>query len=129
MKKFLLFWLIGTVVALYTTFAVECLWNWFATLALHVPEISFWGMYGLVLLIGLLADYRGQEFTAEQRWKRMLLAVDACIPEEKREDIKTQIENEDKVGIWIEAGSAIFAKVVGTTFVLLLGFVLHVFIR
>jgi hypothetical protein len=74
MKKVMLFWLIGSVVALYRTFVIENLWNWFAASALHIPEISFWGMYGLVLLIGVFTNNHGQKFEEGKR-ERMGMAL------------------------------------------------------
>ena len=128
MKKFMLFWLIGSVVGLYTTFVIESLWNWFATSALHVSEISFWVTYGLVLLIGLFTDNQGQNFAEDQRWKVMLITLDACIPDAKRDDVKAQMEEQAQVGIWVEAGSHVFGKLVGNSLVLILAFVIHAFL-
>jgi hypothetical protein len=126
-KKFVEFWIVGSVISLYTTFVIQSLWNWFATSALHVSGISFWGMYGLVLLIGLFANKYGQNLGEEQRWKDMLTALDACIPDDKREVVKEQLE-ELKEGIRVEAGTTAFGTLVGNTFVLALGFVVHVFV-
>lgn len=125
MRKVALFWIIGSVLGLYTTFVIQNLWNWFATSAFHVSEISFWVMYGLVLLIGLFTDNEGQNLAENQRWKGVLIAMDACIPDGKREEIKAELDEQAQVGIWVEAGLHCFGKVVGTTFVLVLGFVVH----
>ena len=38
LKKTLLFFALGLVVHLYTTFVLMTLWNWFVTVAFHVGE-------------------------------------------------------------------------------------------
>jgi hypothetical protein len=126
MKKVIVASIIGSVVGLYTTFVIQHLWNWFATSALHVPEISFWVMYGLVLLISLFTE--GQNLADEPRWKAMGIALEACIPDAKKEEIEAQVKEQIEVRIWIDAGYHVFGKVVGTTFVLVLGFAVHMFL-
>lgn len=126
MKKFVVAWVIGSIVSLYTTFVIQELWNWFATSALHVPEISFWVMYGLVLVISLFT--LGQSGTDEPRWKAMGIALDACIPDAKREEVDAQVKEQLEVGIWVDAGYQVFGRLVGTTFVLVLGFLVHAFL-
>ncbi len=126
MKKYVLILLIGTVVALYTTFVIQNLWNWYATSALHVAEVPFWGMYGLVLLIGL---FRGKnpDVIAEKRWKDTIIALDACIPDVKRQAVNKQIE-ELTQGFLLEQGMHVFEVLIGNTFVLVLGYGVHVFL-
>jgi hypothetical protein len=125
MKKFGLFSLIGVVVGLYTTFVVENLWNWFATSALHVRAIPFWGMYGLILLIGALMGNQEQEFSDRERWKLTMVVLDACVPDAKRKEVDELIETHTKVGVWLDAGSLVFARLAGNTFLLVLGFLVH----
>ncbi|MGA2235331.1 MAG: hypothetical protein ABSG23_07650 [Terriglobales bacterium] len=126
MKKIVVAWIIGSVVGLYTTFVIQNLWNWFATSALHVPEISFWVMYGLTLLISLFTAW--QNGADEPRWKAMGIALEACIPDAKKEEVEAQVKEQLEVRIWVDMGYQVFGKVVGTTFVLALGFVVHLFL-
>jgi len=44
LKKMLLGWVVGSAASLYTAFVLQNLWNWFATPALHLSQISFWIM-------------------------------------------------------------------------------------
>lgn len=113
--------------ALYTTFVVQNLWNWFATSAFHVNEISFWGIYGLILLISALTDHPERKSTEHAKWKLTMTVLELCVPDAKRKEFDELIEAETKgVGFWVEAGSQIFGQLVGNTLLLMLGFVVHV---
>lgn len=130
MSRLLGAWLVGSILSLYTTFVIMNLWNWFASPALHVPEISFWGMFGLVLLVGLFVE--GHAITAEGLLKNMIPVLIASVPDDRREEVVSTIEEyvteKMKVEIWLEAGSKAFGRCVGNTLVLGLGFVVHVFL-
>jgi len=112
--------LVGPLVGLYTTFVLMRLWNWFATEALHLPEISFWVMYGLVLIIGMFTPGFG-DTGQEYSFKAIATAVDACVPDHKREWVSEQIEGQQS-GIWIDVGFKIFGKIFGATCTLAVGF-------
>jgi hypothetical protein len=130
-KKLGVFWIIGVLLSLYTTFVVQSLWKWFAKSAFHVPEISFWSMYGLVLLVGLFTEKYDKNFGEEQRWKRMLIALDACIPDDKKEGFKEQLNgllNEQKEFLWLEARRRVLGTLARNTLVLALGFAIHAFV-
>jgi hypothetical protein len=130
-KKVGVFWMIGVLVSLYTAFVVQSLWKWFATPTFHVPEISFWSTYGLVLLIGLLTKRYDKNFAEEQRWKRMLIALDACIPDDKKGAFKEQLKeliSEQKEFLWLEARRRVLGTLAESTLVLALGFAIHAFI-
>jgi hypothetical protein len=120
---------IGIVVSLYTTLIIQSLWNWFALPAFQVPVLSFWRIYGLVLLIGLIMEWQkgSGKFADEQRWKGVLHALDACIPPEKKEEVLELIE-EDNKGIWLRAVMDVFGKIVGNTLTLLIGWGVHEFL-
>lgn len=126
-KKLLVFWVIGSVVSLYTTFVIQNLWNWFATSALHVSGISFWGMYGLVLLVGLFTDTYSKDFIEEWRWKFMSTVLEACVPDHKKEAIEEQ-QKQQMEGIWMDAGLHVFGRLAANTFVFGLGFAVHAFL-
>jgi hypothetical protein len=110
----------------YTTFVLKDLWNWFAVPALNVPTISYWRMYGLVLLIRT-ASALGPNIEQDRRWKTMFMYLEACVPEgilwEVRETIKVELGD-----IWTDIGIAVFAQVAGSTFVLALGWGVHGFL-
>src|SRR5271165_4312707 len=40
--------------SLYTNVVVLALWDWFAVPALHVPDVSYWQIYGVTLLLAIL---------------------------------------------------------------------------
>jgi len=102
MKNLIAATIIGSVVSLYTTFVIQHLWNWFATSAFHVSEISFWAMYGLVLLVSLFTEW--QKVGDEPRWKTAYIILEACIPDAKKEEVETQLKQQMEVRIWADAG-------------------------
>jgi hypothetical protein len=76
------------------------LWNWFATGALHVPEISFWMMYGLVLTIGAFKMHHDDSnIEQKNRLKAIAIAVDASMPEDKRKRVRERLDDQQN-GIW-----------------------------
>ena len=126
MKKISWFWLVGLVVSLYTTFVVQNLWNWFVVPTFYASSISFWGMFGLLLLVSLLGG-RGEEFAAEQRWKSVITVLDACIPEGKRETLEEALDQQAE-GVWVEVGLKIFERLLGSTLTLVIGWGIHAFL-
>jgi hypothetical protein len=127
-KKFILFWIAGSVVGLYTTFVWQNLWNWFATAAFNLSPIPFWTTYGIVLLVGLLKEDIGSNFENKQWFQAVAIGIDACVPDHKQESVKQEI---DELGtkVWIDAGSMIFGKIVGNSFTLLIGWGVHTFLQ
>jgi len=85
-KKMIGMWGIAIVVGLYTTFVLQMLWNWFAVDALRAPEISYWTVYGLLLLIRLIFEKPTLE--SDEKFKRLAILVEACVPQEKRQKWK-----------------------------------------
>lgn len=84
--------LVGLLVGLYTTFVLENLWNWFVTQAFQLPMISFWVMYGLVLIISMLKE-KSRDLDQEISFKGFGILLDACVPEHLRESVSTQLED------------------------------------
>jgi len=68
----------------YTTFVLQNLWNWFVVPALHTAEVSYWMMYGIQLIWDLLSVRGWDNPVNERRWEVALMAIDMCIPDEKR---------------------------------------------
>lgn len=120
--------LVGPLIGLYTTLVIENLWNWFAAESLHLPEISFWVMYGLVLLIGLFAQrFSDPNKEQEYSFKAITTALDACVPEDKKEWVNEQLEDQRKE-LWFDIGLIAFLRVLSVTWVLVLGWAVHSFL-
>lgn len=124
-KKSLLFFLLSLVVYLYTTFVLTILWNWFMTVAFHVQEISFWVMYGPVLIVGLFQNPTDRNFTDETRWKNALVMIHACVPEDRKEFVKEELEAL-KPHVWVDIAGDLLGRVGATTLILGVGFVIHI---
>jgi type VI protein secretion system component VasK len=105
--------------AVYAPFVAMCLWDWFAAPALRVPEISFFGMLGLMWLISLLTKMSdGQEW----EWGMTSTVVDTAVPEERRAAVeKAREQGKSSRGLLVYN----LAKLAGHTVTLVLGFLLH----
>ncbi len=115
------------IVSLYTTLVLTILWGWFVSSALHVPEIGFWMMYGIVLVVRLLFDPGVDKMLHEdKRWERLNAAILALAPDDRREDVLAELK-EEEVDLWILAGATTFSQFVGSSFVLGIGFMVHIF--
>jgi hypothetical protein len=123
-RRMLTFSLFALPVGLYTTFVLQTLWNWFVSTAFNVPSIPFWGMYGVTLLAGLLMDRSAERSENEFKWETALTTLNACIPEEKREAVTKAIKEQTE-GVWTRAGSEVFAKAIGSTVTLVIGWIVH----
>ena len=112
----------GFVASVYAAFVSMCMWNWFATRALHVPEVSFFEMLGLIWLIRLLTFSGDSE---RYQWAMLWAVVEAAVPDDKREAVEKarQEFTESKTLLTFS-----FAELFGNTVTLVLGFLVHVFL-
>ena len=123
-RKLLLFYGISITVGLFTAFVLTVLWGWFVVPAFNVAPVSFWVMYGLTLIIGLLQT-DGNNIEAEHQHKVVAVMLDACVPAERREEVSEQL-TEFGDQIWYEVGRKLFGKAAGIAFTLAVGFVVHI---
>lgn len=124
-KKMLAGFRVAVVVGFYTTFVIQNLWNWFAVPALHVPEISYWTMYGLLLGARLVFE-KDETFEKAEVFGRVGMMIEACVPEEKQADLNAQLLAEDeKMGTKIL--SMVAGQAVGNTITLGIAFAIHIF--
>jgi hypothetical protein len=129
-KKFAITWMVSILVGFYSVFVLMEMWNWFAVPLLHVSESSYWMMYGVSMLFGLMtgaSDSEQENPVHERRWKSLFIALDACVPEHKTEEVREEVRSETE-GIWTEVGIMIFGKVFSRSLTLGLGFVVHLLI-
>jgi hypothetical protein len=128
-KKLALTWAVSILIGFYSVFVIMEKWNWFAVPLLHVSEASYWLMYGVSLLFGLMTGANGEQENPvhERRWKASFIALDACVPEHKAEVVREEVRSETE-GVWTDIGMVIFGKVVSRSLTLGLGFVVHLLI-
>jgi hypothetical protein len=117
-------WMFGLVVGFYTTFVLENLWNWFVATTLHTNEISYWEMFGFNMLLQMVLEKNSA--IDDSRWKVMGVVVYACVPPERKEEVDQAVEEENQ-NIWLQAGSAVFGKLMGNTATLGIGWAVHTF--
>lgn len=48
--------LIAVAISLAINYPIMLLWNWLMPKLFHLPELSFWEMYGVSLLISILTS-------------------------------------------------------------------------
>jgi len=116
---------IAVVVWLYTAFVMQQLWNWFVVGALNVPTISYWSMYGIVIIVGMFREK--DTMKDDDRWERAFTTLKACVPEYKRADIDEYVK-EQKEGMLGRSWWLIVEKLFGNTFTLGLGWTIHTFL-
>jgi hypothetical protein len=123
--KALRLWLFATTVGFYTTFVLQNLWNWFVVGALNVGPVSYWQMFGLNMIVAMVAERN--TIDEDNRWKRAGLLLFACLPDHKRRETEEEIKNEDEY-VWFEAGWTVFSKLLTNTATLGIGWAIHAFI-
>ena len=123
-RKFLLFYAVSILVGLFTAFVLTVLWGWFVVPTFSVAPVSFWVMYGLTLLVGLLR-MDSNDTEAEHQHKVVAVMLDACVPAERREEVREEL-TEFAGQIWYELGWKLFGKAAGIAFNLAVGFFVHI---
>jgi hypothetical protein len=124
-KKLLLTFVVGWIVSFYTTFVFQSLWNWFAVQALHAPEIGYWTMFGLLILIRMV---KGTNEAIElDRHEKLTKLIVTCVPIERQDEVKEEIAEEKKNLHWT-LGGTIIGEAVAITFALGMGWAVHTFL-
>ena len=82
-------------------------------------------MYGLVMLFALLTE--SDKSTEEASTKRLDTMLRACVPEEKWAEVKDELETENKE-LGSRLGWQLFARGLGATLTLALGWIVHTFL-
>ncbi len=127
-KKLATTWVTSTLVSFYTVFVLMQLWNWFAVPLLHVPEASYWLIYGVGMLFGLMTGADEPDNPAhERRWNVLFIILNACVPEHKMEDLKVEVGSETE-SIWSDVGWMIFNRVISRSLTLGIGVVVHLLV-
>ena len=112
-KKFVTTWIVSTSVGFYSVFVLMEMWNWFAVPLLGVSECSYWLMYGVSMLFGLMtgaSDGEKENPVDERRWNALFIALDTCVPEHKTEEVREEVRSETE-GIWTDVGIMILRRV------------------
>jgi hypothetical protein len=110
----------------YKAFVLMHLWNWFVTPIFRVSTISLFQALGLFFVVVVCTDHYGVR--EHEYWsKRIMAALDCCIPDDKKIDAKRILREGDEEG-WRDLGSAHFDELVGTTVVLMLGWGIHAYL-
>jgi hypothetical protein len=122
-KRVAVTWTTATLVGFYSVFLLMQLWNWFAVPLLRAPEASYWLIYGLTMIFGLVTE-RIDNPADERRWNSLFIILNACVPEHKMEEVKEDVSSETE-SIWSDVRLMIFTRVLATTLTLGLGFVVH----
>jgi len=126
-KKMALTFGVSVLGAAYKAFVLMLMWNWFVSPVFHTGSISFWQVLGLLWLVQLFVGLDTDENPANTaRWENLFLVLDACVPEEKRDEVKELFKQKNEA-IWGQLGVYIFGQFVGYTLTLVLGWAVHTF--
>jgi hypothetical protein len=120
MKKIAV-WTSAFIIGAYTTFVAQCFWNWFAVPILPVSPISFLQMFGIIMFISFLNEK--DDSAEELRWEGVYKALDACLPESKKQAIEEFVK-EKQENVWADAGFKVLNKFFFNTIALIFGFVI-----
>ena len=127
-KKMALGFGVSILGAAYKAFVLMLMWNWFVSPVFHTESISFWQVLGLLWLVQLFVGLDTDENPANTaRWEHLSLVLDACVPEEKREEMSDAVKQKNEE-IWGQLGIYIFGQFVGYTLTLVLGWTVHTFL-
>jgi hypothetical protein len=102
------------------------LWNWFVTPIFRISSISLFQALGLFFIVAVCTDHYG--VLEHEHWsKKILAALDYCIPGDKKDDAKRTLrENEEEV--WFESGMMHLNEFLSTTVALILGWSVHAYL-
>lgn len=117
----------GTVTYFYTAFVLMNLWNWFAAPAFHTDSLSFFQILGVLLLVKMFTEQRAQGFEDATRWEILFKVLDFIIPAERMHEVREIMEAQEQT-VWWKAGWIAVSKFLNDTFVLGLGWLLHLFL-
>ena len=126
MKKFLTWYLISLPVGMLGAFVAMEYWNWFVTRALHVDEIGFLPMLGLIWFTDIFRGGVNQP-VEEARWTLLVSLIEAAAPEDRQIALQraaTDYLSDDT----IRAVKAIFNRLSVYFGSLAVGFILHLFV-
>lgn len=119
MKGSYLLWPTAFVTGFYRAFVLQCCWNGFAIPFLELPSISYWGMFGINLLVSLFFSSSKNEIN-DYRWETLTTIIETCVPEDRKNELKNQLEAK-QLDTPYRAINMIFSELIGNTFVLMLG--------
>jgi hypothetical protein len=126
-KKLIGAWAIAFFIGLYRTFVSLNLWNWFAVPYLHLPNLSFLQLWGLMLLASAVmpGNFHAGESDEKMRWATLGEAVQMCIPDDKQHTWKEYWDGEPARVFFCTVGG-ILGAFASNTLVLVMGFLLHI---
>ena len=88
--------------------------------------MSYSTTFGFVVLIPFLFD-KNTVYKDQEVFGRLCMMIEACVPEEKREELTEQLLEEDK-GLAGRLGGGVIGEAFGVTFTLGLGWAVHTFL-
>jgi hypothetical protein len=125
MKRWSFHAVVSLLVGLYKAFVLTHLWNWFVSPVFHVSNISLFQMLGLFFIVAVCTEHSA--FGHEYWSKRILMVLDFCIPEDRKEQAKRVLRQNDEEA-WFELGMFHFEELVAITTILVLGWGIHAYL-
>jgi hypothetical protein len=116
--------LVGLPIGCYTAFVAKCYWNWFAAPVLHVSNVPFPQMLGILWLIQVITGRPSDN--DGNRWVLVLSIVELCVPPEKQAALE-ELKAPNTLAVFVEGFSKAIGQIASNTLMLALGFALHLF--
>lgn len=116
---------VGLLVGLYKAFVLTHLWNWFVSPVFHISSISLFQTVGLFFIVAVCTEH--DAFGHEYWSKRTLSVLDFCIPEDKKDQAKRLLADNEEES-WRELGMFRFNELAATTTALVLGYGIHAYL-
>lgn len=128
-RKFMLF-AMAFLVGLYSTLVATALWNIFITPLFILPSISFFHMYGVMMLIDFLKNHLSGEKEVSQDLvtERLLGIVYLSVEEDKKEKVDDFLK-EHSDDEWSRGLNLVLMKLLSNTGILILGIFVSLFIN
>jgi hypothetical protein len=117
--------LISLPIGCYTAFVAECFWNWFAVPVVHVSNVSFLQMLGIIWLIQVITARPTD--SDNKRWVLLFDLLELCVPPEKLPELEG-LKKPDSINVFLEGFSMATGQIASNTLMLVLGFALHLFV-
>ena len=122
MGMLVLAWAGMFVVGFYQAFIGTFFWSWFVAPALHVSDISFWIIYGLIMTINVFRS-SDSAFLEREHHEHLTKILMFCVPEAFLEAAKQELADSVSIN---KVMFSLVGQALGLTSVLAMGFVVHI---
>jgi hypothetical protein len=110
----------------YKAFVIQSLWNWFLASAIHADEISYPQAFGITMLFFLFSNHVSDKVEEGKRTELMQAYIAAMVPPGPKYTIDSERKKLEE-SVWYSKLDS-FGDIATSTFVLVVGFGIHLFL-